>query len=421
MLQYLINVTDNTFIPAIISALLITAARINCQRIKYMISSAMMIGIITALIYAILKRTTGFAVREFYDLAVLGLWVVCVIATIITMWILFCTNQRIPPAPKSVISALFTINIILSLALVFALFIPNLLLYPFEFNVGMDSIFNTDYLFKCVGYWLAIFMMLIMGIFIYRICLRLSKSLALTIISAALFIFTLQNLITIVQILIVRRFIPYQQWLMDLVIFVLSHVNFFIFIFIIISLLLAIILYIQGKMIPLNGHNPAQIRRIKANIRRDRRASLVILAGITITAYTVTRARYIYEKGVEISPADPIMASNGLVMIPLEKIADGNLHRFGYETSDGTIVRFIVIKKSENAYGVGLDACDICGASGYYQRGDQVVCSLCDVVMNIATIGFPGGCNPVPLKFEIIDGSMIIKPIHLESEKNRFK
>ena len=65
--------------------------------------------------------------------------------------------------------------------------------------------------------------------------------------------------------------------------------------------------------------------------------------------------------------------------------------------------------------------CDICGASGYYQRGNQVVCILCDVVMNIATIGFAGGCNPVPLKYEIIDGNMVIRPAHLEAEKGRFK
>ncbi|KES16250.1 putative membrane protein (DUF2318), partial [Gilliamella apicola SCGC AB-598-B02] len=113
--------------------------------------------------------------------------------------------------------------------------------------------------------------------------------------------------------------------------------------------------------------------------------------------------------------------ADNLIVIPLDNINDGNLHRYGYQATDGTLVRFIVIKKSENAYGVGFDACDICGASGYYQRGNQVVCILCDVVMNIATIGFAGGCNPVPLKYEIIDGNMVIRPAHLEAEKGRFK
>ena len=62
------------------------------------------------------------------------------------------------------------------------------------------------------------------------------------------------------------------------------------------------------------------------------------------------------------------------------------------------IVRFIVVKKPKGgSYGIGLDACDICGLAGYYERNDEVVCKRCDVVMNKSTIGFKGGCNPVPL------------------------
>lgn len=209
---------------------------------------------------------------------------------------------------------------------------------------------------------------------------------------------------------------------MELVIFVLGHVNFFIFIFMAIVLLLAIALYIQSKTTSLVGSNPAQIRKLNAQLRSDRRTSLLLIAGAAITAYTVTRARYIFEKGVELTPAEPVSPNaDGLIVIPLDNVNDGNLHRYGYKATDGTLVRFIVIKKSENAYGVGFDACDICGASGYYQRGNQVVCILCDVVMNIATIGFSGGCNPVPLKYEIINGNMVIRPANLEAEKARFK
>jgi uncharacterized membrane protein len=46
---------------------------------------------------------------------------------------------------------------------------------------------------------------------------------------------------------------------------------------------------------------------------------------------------------------------------------------------------------------------------------------LCDVVMNIATIGFPGGCNPVPLKYRASDGGLIIDTKDLEAEKRRFR
>jgi len=41
--------------------------------------------------------------------------------------------------------------------------------------------------------------------------------------------------------------------------------------------------------------------------------------------------------------------------------------------------------------------------------------------MNISTIGFPGGCNPVPLKHAIAGGSLVIETKDLEAEKRRFK
>ena len=54
-------------------------------------------------------------------------------------------------------------------------------------------------------------------------------------------------------------------------------------------------------------------------------------------------------------------------------MADGYLHRFGYTTEKRKTIKFIVIKKpNSSAYGIGLDACDICGETGYYEREGQV-------------------------------------------------
>jgi uncharacterized membrane protein len=108
------------------------------------------------------------------------------------------------------------------------------------------------------------------------------------------------------------------------------------------------------------------------------------------------------------------------IRIPLEQVEDGHLHRFAWKTSDGTEVRFIVIRKSAAAYGVGLDACDICGNTGYYERREEVICRLCDVVMNKSTIGFKGGCTPVPLADAVREGAMSVLLEDLEKEKGRF-
>lgn len=415
MLQYLINVTDNTFVPVIMIALLSAVmVKSNYSYCKRYITVGFLLGFVAALIYAILKRTTGIAIREFYDLGVIIPWLVIALPLLICLLVKSCHN-RFSQALLIVLSGL-------AIGLLSAQFVPNLLLYPFEFDVGMESIFNHDYLSKWVGYGFALVVTLLIGLFAYRMCLRLADKFVVLITALAITILTLANGINFIQILIVRRFIAPQKWMMELVIFVLAHVNLFIFTFMAIALCLTAVLYFKANTTSLVGSNPAQVRKLKAKLRQDRRTSLWMIATVAITAYTVTRARYIFEKGVELTPAEPVTPdANGLIVIPLEKVNDGNLHRYGYKATDGTLVRFIVIKKSENAYGVGFDACDICGASGYYQRGNQVVCILCDVVMNIATIGFSGGCNPVPLKYEIIDGNMVIRPANLEAEKSRFK
>ena len=416
MLQYLISITDNTFVPVIILALVSAVfVQSNLYSGKKYLIIGFLLGMLAAIIYAILKRNTGIAVREYYDLGVIIPWCIIVIPLLIC-WSLRNSFQQ------PIIKILLAVLTAVAIGLITAQCLPNILLYPFGFDVGMESIFNNDYLFKWVGYGFALLVCGLIGWLIYRLCARLSTRLVVVIATFAIIIFTIQNAINLLQILIVRRFISPQQWMMDLVIFILAHVNLFTFIFMVLVLLLTVLLYTKAKTTSLVGNNPAQIRKLKASLRRDRRTSLLLMAGVAITAYTVTRARYIFEKGVELTPAEPVTPNaDGLIVIPLEQVNDGNLHRYGYQTTDGTLVRFIVIKKSENAYGVGFDACDICGASGYYQRGNQVVCILCDVVMNIATIGFSGGCNPVPLKYEILDGNMIIRPTHLEAEKSRFK
>ena len=85
-------------------------------------------------------------------------------------------------------------------------------------------------------------------------------------------------------------------------------------------------------------------------------------------------------------------------------------------------IRFIIIKKpNSSSYGIGLDACDICGETGYFERNGQVVCKLCDVVMNINTIGFKGGCNPKVIDYSIKDGQIIVPKSTLLEHESDFK
>ena len=106
--------------------------------------------------------------------------------------------------------------------------------------------------------------------------------------------------------------------------------------------------------------------------------------------------------------------------LALTTLEDGHLHRFEYKASNGAAVRFIVILKNGGAYGVGLDACENCGPSGYYEKDGKVICKRCDVAINPATIGFKGGCNPIPLAFDVVGGDLAIAEADLEAAKKVF-
>ena len=114
------------------------------------------------------------------------------------------------------------------------------------------------------------------------------------------------------------------------------------------------------------------------------------------------------------------------VRIPVSQVDDYNLHAFEMHRSGSAgkapRVRWIIIRKPASAaYGVGLDACDVCGSAGYFQRGDTVVCKRCDVVMNTNTIGLAGGCNPIPLTFRVDGGYIVIPMEALMAGEKEFK
>src|SRR5262249_7623406 len=93
--------------------------------------------------------------------------------------------------------------------------------------------------------------------------------------------------------------------------------------------------------------------------------------------------------------------------VPLSEVQDGNLHLYTAQEG-GQSYRFLVIKKPQG-WGVALDACRICGAEGYRQDGQNVVCRHCGSAIYVPTIGEAGGCNPVGVPFAVKDGELVVR------------
>ncbi|MFT3876496.1 MAG: DUF2318 domain-containing protein [Propioniciclava sp.] len=182
----------------------------------------------------------------------------------------------------------------------------------------------------------------------------------------------------------------------------------------------AVAVLVRRRQAP-EGASRAEQRLVKADgLSRRRMLGWSTALGASL-AVTYTFGKQIAEAVPELSPIEPSVVNGDHVEVSLELVGDGHLHRFAYASRGGTEVRFIVIQKNANAYGTGLDACEICGPSGYFERDGKVVCRECDVIMNTQTIGFPGGCNPIPIQHEITAGKLLFQVAELEQQARVFR
>ncbi len=194
-----------------------------------------------------------------------------------------------------------------------------------------------------------------------------------------------------------------------------NELFFFVFIF-----GAAILLILREWLTPssqaLAGINEAERRLFESQRRRQRRW-MIAAASACLTVILVLTADFVYARANSAPPATHKVAPTAdLIHIPLADVQDGNLHIFAVNTSSQEF-RFLVIKKPQTAecsqkhekcWGVALDACRICGAEGYRQDGQNVVCRHCGSAIYVPTIGEAGGCNPVGLPFEVQGSDIVV-------------
>jgi high-affinity iron transporter len=156
-----------------------------------------------------------------------------------------------------------------------------------------------------------------------------------------------------------------------------------------------------------DGLEGAVLRKARWTARREKlwMTSSCIASCLFILLIT---AEFIYAReATALSAATPVSFENNAVRIPVTSVSDGNLHRFVID-DQGVHVRFIVIQKPDHTLAVALDACQICGTQGYTQKGPEIICGNCASDIVVATIGTPGGCNPVPLKSHVEGATLVI-------------
>jgi uncharacterized membrane protein len=433
MLKYLIQVVQNSLATAILLAAIFALVHKkgdSAWQKRISAENGAIAGAVLALLLAFLKHTTVWINREYWNIGILSVSIVSCIAFIV---FLRRPGTAAPTADANASrrsgsfaepgGAFYHASAaVLCASLVFYA-LPDILLYPTEFALRDESLFSTDFLFRLIGYAAGLLLVCLTGLALFKAGTDLPDRLRKPALIAGLGVNGVRQIAVIIQFLYARRMIPTSRFLFNILKNIINYNDFFLYAVMAVALLFPLAAWAgAGGYHPEDPlSNPAKRRKIKAAARRTKRWSALIISGYLAAVLCLTVLKAYDRRDVVLSPAEPMNILGETVVIPSGSVSDGRLHRFIYTASDGTEVRFIVVKKNETAYGVGLDACDICGPTGYYERKDEVVCKLCDVVMNKSTIGFKGGCNPVPLAYTLESGNMVIQTGHLEDEKGRFK
>lgn len=416
MIKYLILTIETLAVPGVLLGMLFAYinGRVGSKGRKALLIAAAA-GFIAACVMSYMKNTTRLIKTGTWNLYIFSFSLIALVLLMILD--LEAVHKKLGKYAGIAVTIPAAILVFLQMFYAF----PDVVAYPYVIVLGGDVVFSTGFLYRFIGMVLGIILVLVMGFSAYLVVSKIKLRAAGILVKIAFAILGIQQVSKILQNLISNRVIS-GKTLFQIVKFTYNHQNMFTFGILLTVVFLPIVLWVRSFHVNEPYENPAQHRKIKARWLSIRRWSTALLITILIAVINLTAVKSYANRPVVLSPTEDCEQKGDNLYVPFEKVADGHLHRFGYTTENGITVRFIIIKKpNSSAYGVGLDACDICGEAGYYERKGQVVCNRCDVVMNINTIGFKGGCNPKVIEYSIEDGNIVVPTSTLIQYESDFK
>jgi uncharacterized membrane protein len=267
---------------------------------------------------------------------------------------------------------------------------------------------STEGLQTWIGTILGIAAAVAVGLFFFKGTLRVPLHRFFAVTSAILMLVAFQLALTGLHELSEARWLPSSKQEMALIGPIVRNELFF-FVFVFGAAILLILREWQSAAHEKSAKEAlgeAERRLLESQNRRARRWMMASTVAC-LTVILVLTADFIYTRANSAPPASrPIAAVGNEVRVPLSEIQDSNMHLFTVNVA-GQSLRFMVIKKP-NGYGTALDACRICGAEGYRQDGQNVVCRHCGSAIYVPSIGEEGGCNPIGVPARVERGELVM-------------
>lgn len=432
MFKYLWMVIQDLFVTCTLVPLIHSAIGRRFGKERQRIHRAgVAAGLVASAILAFVKNTTNKIVSSRWNH---GIYIAIILASAVFLVLLAVVRNEADNKEKDGRTGGILFSTAGAALSAFWIFysLPGAAAYPVSFNTMGNGYLSWYYFQRLIGWALAFVLLMIYARLLYACAFCIKRKSMPTFILAAAVIVNAFNCVC-------RFFAPWVNrakwlkwplrfdknehgWAYALVRFSSDHAMDFLFITAGLVCILAIAFFAENTRVTDPYDNPAQKRKLRARNRLRRREAIGFLAALGLCIVSISAVKAYDLREVSLSAPETYTVEDGKVLIPMDQVSDGHLHRYEYRTGNDVNVRWIVVKKPGSAsFGTGFDACEVCGNAGYYENNGKVICKRCDVVMNINTIGFKGGCNPIPLGYEVQDGNLVFAISDLEAGEKEFK
>ncbi len=203
---------------------------------------------------------------------------------------------------------------------------------------------------------------------------------------------------------------------------------------IMLGFLVLLFVMVPWKQINTEGLPGIEKRIALGAIRKERNKKITvgIVAAFLILAFMSAQISAL-PGGVDPKP-EKVGITGNEVRIPAASASDGNLHKYVCDMqhaageacpmhgSDGEAnVRILAMTKSDGSVAVAYDACALCGAAGYVQEGEELICKRCGAPINRDSLDLGGGCNPIPIPSRVEGSEIVIKLEDIGEKADIFK
>lgn len=424
MLEQFVYALPGSLAPILLTAVIAAVCKPYDVRLhrtsRFARLAGVIVGVIAAIIFATVRASGILSERTVINLPTLWLCVICdVLAAGIFLALTVSKKLRDTSSARliDVINGIFAVT----LALTFFRALPDVILRVTSFVETGQTFFTSDMLLRALGFALGIAASVVIAlIFASMISSVPMRVFAATGVVLMMLIF-LQHWVDLTQILFSTRAIVMTREAFKVLVWGLNNTLTIVIAQACVFVIPMIASIIIGMRTKLEGETIAVVRSHRAFKRRSFIVAAAALFAIICVGYTLTYGVAATKVEIVLSAPEKYTIENGVASIPVDQVSDGHLHRFEYDAKDGTSMRFLAIKKGAGSVVVVLDACENCGDAGYYEKDGKIICKKCDVAMNVATIGFKGGCNPIPIEFDNDGKTVTVKTAVLDAQSKVFR